>query len=124
MATRLTVVKTDTEAPAEESVEKEKEAVRDAAMNMRATEVMPLVTPVISSDAEHLDPELLELFIEEAREEIATIKRHLPRWAESPDDMETLITVRRSFHTLKGSGRMVGAERIGEYCWAPQPSLL
>jgi chemosensory pili system protein ChpA (sensor histidine kinase/response regulator) len=32
--------------------------------------------------------------------------------------METLITVRRSFHTLKGSGRMVGAERIGEYCWA------
>ena len=127
MATRLTVVKTDTEAPAEsppeETVEKEKEAVRDAAMNMRATEVMPLVTPVVSSDAEQLDPELLELFIEEAREEIATIKRHLPQWAESPDDMETLITVRRSFHTLKGSGRMVGAERIGEYCWAIESLL-
>ena len=37
--------------------------------------------------------------------------------------METLITVRRSFHTLKGSGRMVGAERIGEYCWSVENLL-
>ncbi len=73
---------------------------------------------VVVPDAEHLDPELLELFIEEAKEEIATIERRLPEWAGSPDDMETLITVRRSFHTLKGSGRMVGAERIGEFCWS------
>ena len=83
---------------------------------MRATEVMPL--PVVAPDAEHMDPELLELFIEEAREEVASIKRKLPVWREYPDDMETLIVVRRSFHTLKGSGRMVGAERIGEYCWS------
>ncbi len=82
----------------------------------QATEVMPL--PVVAPDAEHLDPELLELFIEEAREEIASIKDNLPAWSEDPEDMETLITVRRSFHTLKGSGRMVGAERIGEYCWS------
>jgi chemosensory pili system protein ChpA (sensor histidine kinase/response regulator) len=81
------------------------------------TRVDLVSTPVVAPDAEHLDPELLELFIEEAKEEIATIKRDLPAWSESPDDMETLITVRRSFHTLKGSGRMVGAERIAEYCW-------
>jgi len=88
---------------------------------MQATEVMPL--PVVAPDAEHMDPELLELFIEEAKEEIASIKRHLPAWVDSPDDMELLITVRRSFHTLKGSGRMVGAERIGEYCWAVENLL-
>ncbi|MEM7430953.1 MAG: Hpt domain-containing protein [Pseudomonadota bacterium] len=80
------------------------------------TEVIPL--PVVSQSSEHLDPELLELFIEEAKEEVASIKRKLPTWADEPDDMEALITVRRSFHTLKGSGRMVGAERIGEYCWS------
>jgi chemosensory pili system protein ChpA (sensor histidine kinase/response regulator) len=83
---------------------------------LQQTEVIPM--PVIAAHAEHLDPELLELFIEEAKEEIGTIRTNLPQWAESPDDMETLITVRRSFHTLKGSGRMVGAERIGEYCWS------
>jgi len=74
--------------------------------------------PVISPDAEHVDPELLELFIEEAKEEVVSITRNLPQWTENQDDTETLITLRRSFHTLKGSGRMVGAERIGEYCWS------
>ena len=88
---------------------------------MQTTEVMPL--PVVAPDAEHLDPELLELFIEEAKEEIASVKRKLPAWQEEPDDMETLITVRRSFHTLKGSGRMVGAERIGEYSWTVENLL-
>ena len=88
---------------------------------MQATDV--LKAPVVAQDAEHLDPELLELFIEEAKEEIVSINRSLPLWAEAPDDMEALITVRRSFHTLKGSGRMVGAERIGEYCWAVENLL-
>ncbi len=92
------------------------EQAQQPAAAMQATEVMPL--PVVAPDAEHLDPELLELFIEEAREEVASIKRKLPVWNENPDDMETLIVVRRSFHTLKGSGRMVGAERIGEFCWS------
>jgi chemosensory pili system protein ChpA (sensor histidine kinase/response regulator) len=89
--------------------------------SLQATEVMPL--PVVAADAEHLDPELLELFIEEAREEVASIMRKLPAWQDAPDDMEVLITVRRSFHTLKGSGRMVGAERIGEYCWSVENLL-
>ena len=92
-----------------------------AAVRPQVTEPEPL--PVVSRTAEHLDPELLELFIEEAKEEIASIRRHLPAWAETPDDLETLITVRRSFHTLKGSGRMVGAERVGEYCWAVENLL-
>lgn len=88
----------------------------------QATMVMP-PAPVVAQTAEPLDPELLELFIEEAKEEIGTINRNLPQWAEAPDDMETLITVRRSFHTLKGSGRMVGAERIGEYAWSIESLL-
>ena len=91
---------------------------REPPPEQQLTTVMPPAAPVVAEDAEHLDPELLELFIEEAKEEIATINRNLPAWAEAPDDMETLITVRRSFHTLKGSGRMVGAERIGEYAWS------
>ncbi|MDH3860579.1 MAG: Hpt domain-containing protein, partial [Gammaproteobacteria bacterium] len=99
-------------------------AIAEAALDgaqMQATAVIPL--PVIAQDANHTDPEILELFIEEAKEEIASIKRHLPSWVASPDGLEMLITTRRSFHTLKGSGRMVGAERIGEYCWAVENLL-
>src|SRR5690606_10114018 len=49
---------------------------------LQATDIIPV--PVIADDAEHLDPELLELFIEEAREEIASIDRNLPQWADAP----------------------------------------
>ncbi|MCI0516690.1 MAG: Hpt domain-containing protein, partial [Woeseiaceae bacterium] len=119
LETRLKKEKTE-ESPASQTLKVSRSELADAAQpaagKMQATEVMPM--QVVSRRAEHLDPELLELFIEEAKEEITSIKRNLPQWAEAPDDMETLITVRRSFHTLKGSGRMVGAERIGEYSWA------
>ncbi|MEX2494838.1 MAG: Hpt domain-containing protein [Woeseia sp.] len=105
------------EVEAAESAARSRDAaVAGSGVALQATDVIPM--PVVAPDAEHLDPELLELFIEEAKEEIASIQKNLPQWAEAPEDMETLITVRRSFHTLKGSGRMVGAERIGEYCWS------
>ncbi|MBS0614126.1 MAG: Hpt domain-containing protein, partial [Proteobacteria bacterium] len=65
-----------------------------------------------------LDPELLELFIEEAKEEIASIQKVFPQWDENPMDTDALVTLRRSFHTLKGSGRMVGARLIGEFAWS------
>ncbi|MEN7343419.1 MAG: Hpt domain-containing protein, partial [Pseudomonadota bacterium] len=82
-----------------------------------ADEAEIINAPVVAGADERIDPELLELFIEEAKEEVQTIKRLLPRWQEDTSDVDSLITVRRSYHTLKGSGRMVGAERIGEYCW-------
>jgi len=65
-----------------------------------------------------VDPELLALFIEEAGEEIATIGRLFPLWEENPSDRESLMRVRRAFHTLKGSGRVVGARRIGDFAWS------
>jgi len=72
--------------------------------------------PVYEGD-EHPDPELLELFIDEAREIHESIREQFPRWADD-GDVAALGTVRRNFHTLKGSGRMVGAKLIGEYAWA------
>jgi chemotaxis protein histidine kinase CheA len=35
-----------------------------------------------------------------------------------PNDSEALTTIRRSAHTLKGSGRMVGLTDMGEAAWA------
>jgi chemosensory pili system protein ChpA (sensor histidine kinase/response regulator) len=72
---------------------------------------------VMEVDEDRSDPELVELFIEEAKEEIASIQKHLPAWSENLQNSEALIALRRSFHTLKGSGRMVGAQLIGEFAW-------
>lgn len=65
-----------------------------------------------------VDPEILEIFLEEAQEEMQSLRDTFPRWRSNPGDREALTTVRRSFHTLKGSGRMVGARLIGEYAWS------
>src|SRR4029077_6669924 len=67
---------------------------------------------------EHSDPELVKLFIEEANEELAKIQHGFPVWDENPLERDALIPVRRSFHTLKGSGRMVGARDLGEFAWS------
>ena len=51
-------------------------------------------------------------------EELAKIRHNFPVWDENPLERDALITVRRSFHTLKGSGRMVGARELGEFAWS------
>jgi chemosensory pili system protein ChpA (sensor histidine kinase/response regulator) len=69
-------------------------------------------------EPEPVDPQFVELFIEEAKEEIASIQRSFPLWDQNPMDLESLALMRRSFHTLKGSGRMVGARAIAEFGWS------
>ena len=69
-------------------------------------------------EPEPVDPQFVELFIEEAKEEIASIQKSFPQWDQNPMDLESLALMRRSFHTLKGSGRMVGARSIAEFGWS------
>lgn len=60
-----------------------------------------------------VDAELLEIFIAEAQEVLALVVETLPRAGDEPGNQELLTTLRRSFHTLKGSSRMVGLELFG-----------
>src|ERR1700729_2588123 len=69
-------------------------------------------------EPEAVDPQFVELFIEEAKEEIASVQNSFPLWDQNPMDLESLSSMRRSFHTLKGSGRMVGARAIAEFAWS------
>src|ERR1700676_3649234 len=69
-------------------------------------------------EPEPVDPQFLELFIEAAKEEIESIQKSFPQWDQNPMDLESLALMRRSFHTLKGSGRMVGARAIAEFGWS------
>jgi chemosensory pili system protein ChpA (sensor histidine kinase/response regulator) len=71
-----------------------------------------------AAPVEYSDPELVNLFIEEAQEELVKIQRGFPIWDQNPQERDELISVRRSFHTLKGSGRMVGARELAEFAWA------
>ena len=76
--------------------------------------------PVLSADA---DPEIVEIFLEEAAEEITALSAAIPQWINQPDNEEALATARRSMHTLKGSGRMAGAMLTGEFSWSMEDLL-
>ncbi len=79
--------------------------------------------PVVADTGQDIDPDILELFIEEAREAIDAINLNFPAWELDEGERNALLVVRRAFHTLKGSGRMVGAELIGDYCWSVERLL-
>ena len=59
-----------------------------------------------------VDAELLSVFLEEADEVLRNIEASMPA-----DSQDALTTIRRGFHTLKGSGRMVGLMDLGEIAW-------
>jgi len=64
------------------------------------------------------DAEMREIFIDEAREVLQEARQGLQRLALAPDDLGDLTLIRRAFHTLKGSSRMVGLQDFGEAAWA------
>src|SRR5690606_8983997 len=64
-----------------------------------------------------IDEESRGVFREEVAGEIDNVDSLLPHWRTRPDDMERLRPIRRVLHTLKGSGRLVGARMLGEFSW-------
>jgi chemosensory pili system protein ChpA (sensor histidine kinase/response regulator) len=120
-----------TVAPLEQSAFAQTVQIGGGAAAVRAQEAaaaaQAAVPPVLAGDtpaaAGVADPELLKLFVEEAREEIAKISNDFPVWEQNPLEITALQSVRRSMHTLKGSGRMVGARDLGEFAWAGENLL-
>jgi len=82
----------------------------------------PQVHATIQTQSEE-DQELLDIFLEEAQEVLGTIRSNLDTCQSNPDNHESLVTIRRGFHTLKGSGRMVGLTDLGEVAWNVERAL-
>ncbi len=72
---------------------------------------------------EAVDAELLEIFLMEAEEVLECVGQTVPAARGEPGNQEHLTTLRRSFHTLKGSGRMVGLVAFGEAAWSIEQVL-
>ena len=83
----------------------------------------PEAAKLIDASAEAIDAELLGVYLEESDEVLATVREHLDTVREQHANKEALTTIRRGFHTLKGSGRMVGLMRLGEAAWAVEQTM-
>ncbi len=64
------------------------------------------------------DEEILEIFAEEVDEVLEEITQHWQLYTVDTSNKAALGEVRRGFHTLKGSGRMVDAGEFAELAWS------
>lgn len=93
-----------------------------------ATSAVPsAVEPILAAPApqsdEAIDAELLEIFLGEAEEVLDAVRQTVPESRADPHSTFHLTTLRRAFHTLKGSGRMVGLNTFGEAAWSIEQAL-
>ncbi|MBD8898033.1 Hpt domain-containing protein [Rhodanobacter sp. DHG33] len=73
--------------------------------------------------AEGIDDDIREIFLEEMQEEINNLRGAEATWLADPAQLGALTPIRRSFHTLKGSGRLVGIAALGEFAWKVEDML-
>lgn len=100
-----------------------KQAIERIAPAASAPAPSPEAAKLVDASAETIDAELLGVYLEESDEVLATIREQLRTVREQHANKEALTTIRRSFHTLKGSGRMVGLMRLGEAAWAVEQTM-
>jgi chemosensory pili system protein ChpA (sensor histidine kinase/response regulator) len=127
----------DVLSPSEAQVIQDQQALDDPQVVQTLAEVLGSPVPSVNppalntpgsllpppADEEPVDDELREVFLEETDEVLETLREYLPRWAANPDSKSALSELRRAFHTLKGSGRMVRALVLGELAWTVENLL-
>lgn len=82
----------------------------------------PATQPPPAEPADDED-DLRDIFLEEGREVVGNGLAALDALQQEPTNLEQLTTLRRAFHTLKGSSRMVGLNEFGEAAWAMEQVL-
>ena len=87
-----------------------------------ATQQEPVVQQVqidagFDPSAADIDDDIRDVFLEEFEEELTNLATLMPKWTADPTKLDNARPIRRVFHTLKGSGRLVGARTLGEFAW-------
>ena len=77
-----------------------------------------LASPAPSQTVDDEDAEIRDIFLEEASEVIQNGKLAIAALEADPSNLADQTTLRRAFHTLKGSSRMVGLNDFGEAAWS------
>lgn len=85
--------------------------------NARATDASGPVIGGFDLENDEVGDDIREVFLEEFEEELGNLSTLIPAWKKDLQSSEALRPIRRVFHTLKGSGRLVGARMLGEFSW-------
>ncbi|HEY9034896.1 MAG TPA: Hpt domain-containing protein, partial [Pseudomonadales bacterium] len=69
---------------------------------------------VIAGPDEDFDPELMALFVEEAKEQNEGIEETIANFLKNKADPQPLEELKRLLHTLKGGARLAGVKAVGD----------
>jgi chemosensory pili system protein ChpA (sensor histidine kinase/response regulator) len=113
------VASSEPSEPSEPSVTRASMPVVPVALAMDREPMEDLDLPVHSVDddidaVDSLDPDLFQIFDEEAQDLIPRLGTALRQWVARPENAQARAEVLRNLHTLKGSARLAGALRLGE----------
>ena len=111
-------------------------SVVEASLNaLEAGDDLALHVDYFAEDGEHMivvfdgaatqevDQNIEDIFSEELQEEIHGLSEWLPQLRSNHSNIDLLYNIRKSFHTIKGSGRMVGAKTLGDLSWKIESTL-
>lgn len=108
------------------------EATTPEQVRQAVQEIAPVTPPpapsadavrLAAADDEAIDRDILFTYIEEAQDVLGGIAVQLARLHVSAYDGDAFTSIRRGFHTLKGSGRMVGLTELAELAWEVEQTL-
>ena len=100
-------------------VSKRKELPSATAAAEGDSRTLPMPSVPVADEAD----DLLGVFIEESNEIVAVLAQHVQRCREALSNHAALTEIRRGFHTLKGSSRMVGLTALSASAWALEDLL-
>ena len=66
------------------------------------------------STQDAFDPELLEIFLDEAKELLEALDGELQTWEQGAEDNRPVATLQRNLHTMKGGARLAGVASVGD----------
>jgi chemosensory pili system protein ChpA (sensor histidine kinase/response regulator) len=87
------------------------------------TEISPAGTAATRDISAAPDPDLIEVFLSEAREHLAAMTLNVMALEQDPTDRERLAELRRAAHTLKGAAAATGFSSIAAYCHSIEDAL-
>ncbi|HVC16962.1 MAG TPA: response regulator, partial [Rhodanobacter sp.] len=115
------------EQAAAEQAAKERAAAEQAATashTVEEIETEPVQEEVlVPAGSGQIDADLLEVFIDEAREILDHADGILAQWHDEPTELSYVAELQRDLHTLKGGARITGLMQVGDLAHAIETLL-
>lgn len=72
------------------------------------------LSEVSSSPDDDFDPEIVDIFLEEAHELLEELDETINDWENGADDRDSNAALQRTLHTIKGGARLAGLVNLGD----------